>query len=345
MAVPSLQNCIITDIQLGKVIGEGAYGKILEAKWKGTVVAVKQIRFEGVNAQEIEILRNKFLMEFNRTNLLRHPNVVRFMGIYFPPGARTPNLVMERLHCSLNHLLKQNPVIHLDIKMSILHQIGLGLRYLHTRVPPIMHHNLSSKNILISKSIEAKISGLVTNRFLDHSQKSLLNTQSDFSPPEVLVNDPNMKYGKEPDVFSFGCIILHTFSQQWPTPSQLTDPAEHKLITQSEIERRAHYLDKVPEVLEDVMVPLIASCLESVPADRPTIMEVCDQLETLVVNREQSIPDNLLQVQRELQRAQCQLERQATELRDKDVEIEALRSDMSKMQVVAPHLLPKQVDY
>ena len=44
------------------------------------------------------------------------------------------------------------------------------------------------------------------------------------------------------------------------------------------------------------MVPLIVSYLENLPFDRPTIMEVCDQLETLVVNREQSIPDDLLQM-------------------------------------------------
>ena len=346
----SLRSCIITDIQLGRVIGGGAYGRILEAKWEGSVVAVKQIHtiFEEVNAQEFEILRNKFLMECDRSNRLRHPNIVRFFGIYFPPGARLPNLVMERLHCSLNHLLERNSVIHLDIKTSILHQIGLGLRYLHTRVPPIIHRDLSSNNILISKGMEAKIADLGTIRLLDrpnrNSPMSIAPGTQDFMPPEVLVNDPDIKYGKELDVFSFGCIMLHTFSQQWPTPSQhvVTNPVKHK---RSEIERRAQYLDKVHKVVEDVMVPLIVSCLENFPFDRPTIMEVCDQLETLVVNREQSIPDNLLQAQLMLQEAQSQVERQATELHDKDVEMEALRCDMSKMQVTVPHLPPKQVDY
>ena len=72
---------------------------------------------------------------------------------------------------------------------------------------------------------------------------------------------------------------------------------------------------------------------------------MCDQLETLVVSREQSIPDNLLQAQLMLQEAQNEVERQTSELHDKDVEMEALRSEMSKMQVTAPHVPPKQVDY
>ena len=350
--LPPLRSCIITDIELGRKIGGGAHGRILEAKWEGSVVAVKQIHsiFEEVAAQEFEKLKNRFMIECDRSNRLRHPNIVHFFGIYFPPRARIPNLVMEKLHCSLNHLLERNPVIHLDMKTSILHQIGLGLRYLHTRAPPIIHRDLSSNNILISKGMEAKIADLGTIRFLDPSKNSPMSIApgtQDFMPPEVLMNDPSIKYGKELDVFSFGCVMLHTFSQQWPTPSQhvVVDSVERKLIAQSEIERRAQYLDKVHKVVEDVMVPLIVSCLENLPFDRPTIMEVCDQLETLVVNREQTLPDNFLQAQLMLQEAQSEVERQASQLRDKDVEMEALRCDMSKMQVTAHHSSPKQVDY
>ena len=351
----SLPSCIITDIQLGRVIGRGAYGIILEAKYEGSVVAVKQIHdhkiLEGVSKQEFETVRSKFLMECDRSSRLRHSNIVFFFGIYFPPGAILPNLVMERLHCSLNDLLaERNPVIHLDLKTSILHQIGLGLRYLHTRVPPIIHRNLSSNNILISKGMEAKIADLGTIRLMDlnfHSPIIKAPDPQDFMPPEVLVNNPKIEYGKELDVFSFGCIMLHTFSQQWPTPSQhvVTDPVECKLNTQSEIERRAQYLDEVHKEVEDVMVPLIKRCLENLPLDRPPIMEVCDQLETLIVNRKQSIPDDLLKAQLMLQEAQSEVERQTSELQDKDVKIKGLRSENSKMQVTAPSILPKQVDY
>ena len=45
-----------------------------------------------------------------------------------------------------------------------------------------------------------------------------------------------------------------------------------------------------------------------------------------------------------LQEAQSEVERQTSELHDKDVEVEALRSEMSKMQVTAPHVPPKQVN-
>ena len=44
-----------------------------------------------------------------------------------------------------------------------------------------------------------------------------------FMPPEALAEDvTNIRYGKKLDVFSFGCVTLHTLPHQWPTytPSQ-----------------------------------------------------------------------------------------------------------------------------
>ena len=88
---------------------------------------------------------------------LRHPNIVSFFGIYWPPGARAPSLVMERLNCSLNSLLEQNPVLPIETKLSIIHDVALGLRYLHTRTPIIIHRDLSSNNVLISKEWKEKL--------------------------------------------------------------------------------------------------------------------------------------------------------------------------------------------
>ena len=325
----SLQTCMITDIQLGITISQGAYGKILEAKWEGSLVVVKQfLTIFETNAQEFEVVKAKYLLECDRCVKLRHPNIVRIFGACLIPGIRIPSIVMEKLHCSLNHLLERCSAIHIDVKMSILHQIGLGLRYLHTRVPPIMHHNLSSKKVLISKSMEAKLICLTATHFLDIS---VFSGCQDFMPSEVPVNDLSIKYRKELDIFSFGCVMLHTFSQQWPTPSQhvVADSVEHKLIARSEIERRAQYLNKVHKAVEYRVVPLIVSCLEDLPSDRPSIMEVCNQLETLVVDGQQLLPDNFLE-------AQLMLKEMNRRIHSKDVEIETLRSNLTKLEVTAP---------
>ena len=141
------------------------------------------------------------------------PNIVRFFGIYF--SSQSENTQFSDGEASLqsqSSVRKKTQSIHLDMKTSILHQIGLGLRYLHTRVPPIIHRDLSSDNILISKGMEAKIADLGTIRFLDPSRNSPMTMApgtQDFMPPEVLMNDPSIKYGKELDIFfHFGCVMF-----------------------------------------------------------------------------------------------------------------------------------------
>ena len=345
----SLRSFIINEIQPGRFIGHGAYSKIEEAKYEGLPVVIKQINVQQMNERDIEALRSRFLVECDRSSRLRHPNVVRFFGVYFPAEGRIPSWVMELLYCDLNDLLEKNQVIPLEIKMSILHQIGLGLRYLHSQVPAIVHCDLNSRNVLVSKGLEVKITDMCAARLLsDHShhQNSSCSKSfgtEDFMPPEVLVAK-KLIIGRESDVFSFGCVMLHIFSQQWPSPSQINANSDE--IPKSEINRRAQYLHEVPKAVEDVVIPLIKSCLENIPFERPASEEVCDQLETLVVNRKNTLPDNLLQAQLMLQDSQCQVKSLTDKLKRKDAEVEALKSDLSKLQThscSSPHPASKKV--
>ena len=149
----SLQNFVIDhhSIKLGTQIGKGANGMILEAKWEGIIVAVKEIHSIFVNQvskPEFQAFKRSFLQECEQSIGLHHPSIVRFFGIYYPPGARVPSLIMERLHCSLtNLLLEQNLLLPIETKLSIIYDVALGLRYLHTRTPIIIHRDLSSNNV------------------------------------------------------------------------------------------------------------------------------------------------------------------------------------------------------
>ena len=61
-----------------------------------------------------------------------------------------------------------------------------------------------------------------------------------FIPPEVLVDD-NPVYGTAMDVFSFGGIALHVFSENGlatPSGQNMIDPISEKLVALSEAEKR-----------------------------------------------------------------------------------------------------------
>ena len=135
----ALQDCVIDNILIGNQIGRGANGRVLEAKWEGIVVAVKEIHsifMNEVSNTEFQSFETSYLCECEQSNRLRHPSIVRFFGIYHPPDARVPSLVMEQLHCSLTSLLEENSVIPIATKLSSIKDVVFGLRYLHARNPP-----------------------------------------------------------------------------------------------------------------------------------------------------------------------------------------------------------------
>ena len=252
-------------------------------------VAVKEIHsifMNEVSEQEFLAFRRSFLRECEQSSRLHHPNVIRFFGIYLTPGAsRVPSLVMERLHCSLTNLLESTPVIAMETKIKILHDVSLGVRYLHSRTPPIIHRDLSSNNVLLSKGMEAKVGDLGTARLVDPMKQSKMTTAPGtihFMPPEALAaNQQSVRYGKELDVFSFGC-VLHTLAHQWPIPSEpvIIDPVTFEVKGCTEVERRCHYFNKIDQRL-NVLIPLIERCLSNLPENRIPIVTLCEQLESL----------------------------------------------------------------
>ena len=127
----------------------------------------------------------------------------------------------------------------------------------------------------------AKISDLGVAKVIKaDSRKTMTQAPGtvDFMPPESLAKNP--VYGPPMDVFSFAGIILHTFNQQWPSPTDQVqfDSKTRKMVAFSEVERRQQYLDKLRREAE-VLRSLVEECLDNDPAVRPTIAAVCERIQ------------------------------------------------------------------
>ncbi|XP_065913232.1 probable serine/threonine-protein kinase kinX [Dysidea avara] len=271
----------IDNVVLGEVIGRGAGGKILRGSWEGASCAVKEIFQEIASEEEFTWFLVAFIEECRRSIRLRHPNIVQVFGVYFPPSESFPRVVTELLHGNLTSFLETNPKLSHRIKLSILHDISLGLRFLHTSSPPIIHRDLTSNNVLISRGYVAKIGDFGTARFLNpHNQIHLLKMSQlakapgtvDFMPPEIMFDNPQYS-GTPLDVFSFACVSLHIITQKWPSlvaPLQLL----------SEAERRARFLDMFYEEALSLK-PMLLQCLDNNSNIRPSIVDICAKLEIL----------------------------------------------------------------
>ena len=189
---------------------------------------------------------------------------------------RLPVMVMEKMQHSLRDLVEKYDHIPLNVKLSILDEVCLGLRYLHSRNPPIIHRDLTPNNILLGYHLEVKITDLgVAKAVKTDNQKTMtkLPGTPDFMPPEALSKRP--VYGPSLDVFSYGGVILNVITQLWPEP---TDRAQLNPDTDvweiiSEVKRRQEYLDKVTGGAADLK-PLVTSCLNDSPKNRPSVAQV-----------------------------------------------------------------------
>ena len=148
---------------------------------------------------------------------MRHPHIVQFWGLCYLEGSTLPVLVMERLDTNLDTLLETTPSIPLPLKLSLLTDVARGLLYLHTRNPPIVHRDLSARNVLLTSSLVAKISDLGNARIVNLQPGQLARTLTRvpgaqlYMPPELF--DQQSRYGPQLDIFSFGHLALFTLTQ------------------------------------------------------------------------------------------------------------------------------------
>ena len=276
---------------IGREIGRGAYGRVFTVKYCGLICAAKEIHsllVEGVGQQHQQSVREGFLRECQHCSVLKHPNIVRFMGIYFPTKNSTiPVMIMELMDESLYDYMKNLPKDAWMKKGSILIDVAEGLSYLHAQKPAVVHRDLSPKNVLLKAGNGdvpvAKIADLGVAKIIKADSKVTQSVLTkvpgtvDFMPPESFGDRP--VYGVPLDAFSYGGIMLFVATHQWPTPTIQVefDAVTNKLVAYTEVERRQKYLDGMTGYAERLK-PLVKSCLSNDPSKRPTMSAVSKQL-------------------------------------------------------------------
>ena len=322
-----------------KELGRGAYGKVYAVKYCETVCAAKEIHsilIEDVEETERRLTIESFLRECRQCSMLRHPNVIQFLGVYYPTGEgganrmRLPVMVMEMMADSLTSFVDKHEKIPVHIKYSIVHDVSLGLCYLHNHDPPIVHRDLSPNNVLLTAYHVAKISDLGVAKVIKaDSEKTMTKAPGtvDFMPPESLASSP--LYGPPMDVFSFAGIILHTFNQQWPRPIDQVrfDPKTRRKVALLEVERHQQYLDKMIGEAE-VLRPLVEECLDDDPAVRPTIAIVCGRIQVSKDAYMKECPQDIITLHQQVKQQTIAMEQQMIANDQLRSENEQLRSQI-----------------
>ena len=108
--------------------------------------------------QFAEILRGNE-EEIRLLSKMRHENIIILLGVVYgdKPGDTLPLLVMEGVQCDLFYYLNNTDLTSCNDDLKILQGICNGLAYLHM-AKNIIHNNISTHTILLTKDMVVKIS-------------------------------------------------------------------------------------------------------------------------------------------------------------------------------------------
>ena len=100
-------------------------------------------------------------------------------------------------------------------KFNVAIDVIEALAYLHSCVPPLVHRDLKSKNVLLSSDMEAKISDFGTSRFrsTDKTITGGVGTSWCIAPEEILGDSD---FGPAVDIYSFGMLLTEFNTNRVP---------------------------------------------------------------------------------------------------------------------------------
>ena len=174
-----------------KCIGKGGWGSVVEGKYCGCTVAVKQIYEVLLNLSPHN--RELFEREMTIASKCRHPCLLQFIGATNDEGS--PLFVTELMESSLRKLLEQRSLSTTEVAVISL-DVARALNYLHQKKPrPIIHRDISSANVLLWRQADqwrGKVSDYGAANIMQHTM-SVCPGAAVYSAPEAFTKNQTVK--------------------------------------------------------------------------------------------------------------------------------------------------------
>lgn len=257
------------DLEMGECIGKGFFGEVRRARWQGTDVAVKVIyRKSFRSADEFQL----FEKEVAVLSLLRHPCIVQFMGVCvgskncivteFMAGGNLESFVLLKLA-----VLEHNPYL----RVRIIGSIAKGMCYLHGWSPkPILHRDLTPRNILLDKHLGAKVADFGLSRLKGENRMTEGVGFLPFQAPEVFKGE---EYSEQADVYSFGMVVWFLFAGKQP------DEGFASALRMANMVAHKDYRPALPDGMPESWRMLVRACWSPQPSSRPSFRELLRTIE------------------------------------------------------------------
>ena len=230
-----------------EVLGEGGWGEVKVAKFRGLRVAAKCLHEVILSPYNISV----FTREMEIAAGVRHPNLLQFIGA---TRVGTPIILSELMPTSLRKELETGHLPYHAV-LAISQDIACGLNYLHLFKPdPILHRDVSTANILLLPIIggwRAKVSDYGSANLQPMIDRTIHPGNPVYSAPEASIpkdHSPAM------DVYSYGVVLI-----------------EMMICCIPEVTQRQFHINSIRR---PTFKALIERCLKENRRERPTMSEI-----------------------------------------------------------------------
>ncbi|XP_010908875.1 calcium/calmodulin-regulated receptor-like kinase 1 isoform X2 [Elaeis guineensis] len=266
------------------LLGQGAFGTVYRAQMStGETVAVKVL---ATNSKQGE---KEFQAEVLLLGRLHHRNLVNLVGYCAEKGQHM--LIYEYMtHGSLDsHLYSEkHEALSWEWRVTIALDVARGLEYLHDgAVPPVVHRDIKSSNILLDQSMRARVAdfGLSREEMVSRHASNIRGTYGYLDPEYI----SSRSFTKKSDVYSFGVLLFELITGRNPQQGLMeyvelaAINAEGKVGWEEIADSRLDGIFDVPE-LNDVAA-LAYKCVSRISRKRPSMRDMVEALTHVVKAR------------------------------------------------------------
>ncbi|PIA55341.1 hypothetical protein AQUCO_00800232v1, partial [Aquilegia coerulea] len=270
-------------------IGVGGFGSVYKAVLStGQVVVVKKFHSREDDKQ---IDLRSFSAEIHALTELRHRNIVKLYGIC--SHARHSFLIYEYFERGsiVKLLSNEEEAARLDWikRINIIRSVASALSHMHHGcTPPLIHRDISSKNILLNSEYDACVADFGIARVLNSNSSNWTTPAGTFGylAPELAYT---MRLTEKCDVYSFGVLTLEVIMGSHPgefitSLSTSSSAVGDNVLLVDMLDKRLP--PPVADILKEVVTvaKLALACLKTSPESRPTMYSVSHELSSCRVS-------------------------------------------------------------
>ncbi|KAG3191617.1 hypothetical protein PC128_g10864 [Phytophthora cactorum] len=232
---------------------------------------------------------DKLKSELKRQAVFSHPQVVAFIGVAWSREthlvAITEYMAQGDLRQWLHRTANKQSGNWTVLKVQMLLDVNRALLYLHSMHPRLVHGNCNSRNVLLDRSLRAKLSDFGVDSRADGLTEQELMSYSAvgsgrwISPEALLGRETSASYPDASDVYSFGILIAEMDSHELPFSDLMQ--ANRSAVPETDILQliaRGALSPTLSPACPKSIVKLVNACTSYKPKYRPSSTQVQQDL-------------------------------------------------------------------